>query len=354
MIQVGTGGRGETWCKETIPPNVADGSIEVVAAVDVEDSAHENAIEHLDLDPEDCYTDAREAFEAVPADFCGLAVPPQFREELVSAALEYDLDIVAEKPIADTLDGAARIADQVEAADGKMALTMTHRYRPDITTMRRLLAEGEFGELDYLSLRYVANARSYGWQLYDWESQPMLIDGSIHHLDLLAAMADADCEQVYARSWNPDHSEFSGDPNALVTLTFADGTHATYEGVNTSAVTQNGWHNEYVRAECSDATAILDGGVLRVFPFEEGTEECVTHASFEDGAVVPLDERDKWKNAWLLKQFVDWLDGGEPMATNVHANLESMAIVFAAIESAETDQAVRVDRVLEDACSDTE
>jgi hypothetical protein len=37
------------------------------------------------------------------------------------------------------------------------------------------------------------------------------------------------------------------------------------------------------------------------------------------------------------------------MPTNVQANLESMALVFAAIESADTGEAVAVGRVLEDA-----
>ena len=273
-----------------MPPNVEDGLVEVVAAVDVDESAHENAIEHLGLGPEDCYTDARRAFEEVAADCCGIAVPPQFREEIVAAAVEHDLDIIAEKPIADTLEGAVRVADMVADADAKMGVTMTHRYRRDVTTMRRRLADGEFGSLDYLTLRYTANSRSYGWQLYDWERHPFLIDGSIHHLDLLAAMADADCEQVYAQSWNPDHSEFSGDPNALVTLTFEDGTHAQYEGVNTNAVTLNGWHSEYVRAECSDATAILSDGELRQFRFDPDDENCAGRLAFEDGKRIPLDE----------------------------------------------------------------
>ena len=39
MIQVGTGGFGTMWCKEFLPPFVANGLIEVVAAVDVSPEA---------------------------------------------------------------------------------------------------------------------------------------------------------------------------------------------------------------------------------------------------------------------------------------------------------------------------
>ena len=46
------------------------------------------------------------------------------------------------------------------------------------------------------------------------------------------------------------------------------------------------------------------------------------------------------------QRFVHWLDGGEPMETNVEANLQSVALVFAAIESSRTGQSVKVQEML--------
>ena len=37
----------------------------------------------LGLPPERCFTDARTAFAAVPADFCTIAVPPEFHDAVV-------------------------------------------------------------------------------------------------------------------------------------------------------------------------------------------------------------------------------------------------------------------------------
>ena len=67
LIQVGTGGQGASWCEYALPPNVADGTIEVVAAVDIDEDAHQHAIDHLDLTAEDCYTDASTSSKAVAA-----------------------------------------------------------------------------------------------------------------------------------------------------------------------------------------------------------------------------------------------------------------------------------------------
>ena len=81
MIQVGTGGHGRSWCARFLPPNVADGLIEVVAAVDVNPEALENARQHLSLSPAQCYTDLERAFRENPADFCTIVVPPGFARD---------------------------------------------------------------------------------------------------------------------------------------------------------------------------------------------------------------------------------------------------------------------------------
>ena len=64
---------------------------------------------------------------------------------------------------------------------------------------------------------------------------------------------------------------------------------------------------------------------------------------------LPLLEQGKWANSWLIQKFVEWLKGGEPMETNVSDNLQSVALIFAAIESARTGQPVAVQEFLKNA-----
>ena len=86
MIQVGTGGFGGAWCLRFLPPNVADGLIEVVAAVDVDPAHLTSAQPHLGLPAEKCYTDIHRAFDENPADFCTVVVPPAHHESVVDVA----------------------------------------------------------------------------------------------------------------------------------------------------------------------------------------------------------------------------------------------------------------------------
>ncbi|MEY7851023.1 Gfo/Idh/MocA family protein [Natrarchaeobius sp. A-rgal3] len=352
VIQVGTGGQGERWCTQYLPPNVEDDLIDVVAAVDVDEAMLENAKGGLGLTDSQCYTDVEEAFADHDADFCTIVVPPNVHEQVVDRALEYDLHILSEKPIADSLEASVRIAEKVERAGAKMGVTMSHRFDRDKTTLRRELESNEHGPLDYLMLRFTCNCRSYGsWGAFRHDIEDtLMIEGGVHHLDILADLAGAPCETLYAQTWLPEWGEYAGDAQALVNLTFENGTRAVYEGAKTNAAALNGWGHEYVRAECRDSTLVLDGRELERYAYDPSVEPQLGEGvDGRRGESIPLLEGEKWANTWLVERFVEWLDGGEPMATNVQDNLHSMALVEAAIESSTTGEPVAVQELLEDA-----
>ena len=356
MIQVGTGGWGKAWCQRFLPPNVGEGLIAVVAAADVNPKALENARDFLGLKAERCYTDASRAMDENPADFCTIVVPPAHHEEIVDAALAHGLHILSEKPIADTLAGSCRIADKVRRAGKKMAVTMSHRFDQDKTTLRQELRSGRYGEVDYLVLRFTCDCRQYGsWGAFRHDiPDTLLIEGGVHHLDILADLAGARCETIYAQTWTPPWGEFAGDAQALVTMRFENGARAVYEGAKTNAVGLNGWGQEYIRAECEGATLILDRRHLERFAYDPSRQWAAGREG--EGEEVPLLDQPKWANTWLIEKFVRWLEGGEPpaparplpgMETDIERNLQSVAMVFAAVESSRSGQAVGVQDFLE-------
>lgn len=346
VIQVGTGGFGKTWCEQFLPPNVADGLIEVVAAVDIDPQALQNARQYLGLRDDQCYTDIQKAFDENKADFCTIVVPPAYHESVVDLALEHDMHILSEKPIADTLAGSIRIANKSKSAGRKMGVTMSHRFDQDKTTLRRELRSGQHGDLDYMMCRFTCDTRLFGtWGKFRHEiKDTLLIEGAVHHLDILADMSGALCDTIYAQTWNPRWGEYAGDSQALVTMHFANGTRAVYEGAKTNAVGLNGWTREYIRAECENSTLIL--GQRRLEVFRRVPNSRWNEKKEGEGETIPLMEQPKWANAWLIEKFVRWLDGGDPMETHVEANLQSVALIFAAIESSRRGQPVQVQEFL--------
>jgi predicted dehydrogenase len=345
MIQVGTGGFGGAWCRMFLPPNIKDGLIEVVAAVDINPDALKNAQEGLGLPPEKCYTDVKKAFDENPADFCTIVVTPSAHEQVAMAALDHDMHILSEKPIADTLAASLRIANRVKKAGKKMGVTMSHRFDQDKTTLRTELRSGRHGPLDYLVCRFTCDCRRFAsWGKFRHEiPDALMVEGSVHHLDIIADFCGAKCDRLYAQTWNPSWGEFAGDSQGLVTMHFENGARAFYEGAKTNAVGLNGWGQEYFRAECEKATLILDHRALERLPHVKGQ---ATYKREGEGEKVPLLQQPKWSNTWLIEKFVRWLEGGPPMETKVEDNLQSVALIFAAVESSRTGQPVKVQEFL--------
>jgi len=348
VIQVGTGGWGRVWCEQFLPPNIEEGLIEVVAAVNRSPEPLKNAQRFLGLRADQCYTDIRRAFDENRADFCTVVVPPAFHEAVVDAALDHGMHILSEKPIADSLTASVRIAQKVKLAGAKMGVTMSHRFDQDKTTLRRELCSARYGQLDYLVCRFTCDSRKFGCsgRFRHEMADPLMIEGAVHHLDTLADLAGGKCDTIYAQTWNPIWGQYAGHSQALVMMRIENGVRALYEGAKTNAIGLNSWTQEYIRAECEWATLVLDHRRLERFTYDPAL--AWADAREGSGEEVQLLEQPKWGNAWLIEEFVHWLDAGRQMETNVEDNLQSMAMIFAAIESSKTGRPVKVQDYLAD------
>lgn len=340
VILVGTGGWGVSWCKNSLPRGVKEGLIEVVAAVDIVPENLKYARECLGLTDKQCFTDARNAFESVKADICVIPAPPEVHEQLASLAFEYGLDVLSEKPIADSLEGSIRIVQKAESTGRKMGITMSHKYRRDICTLRDMLRSGEYGKLDHLVANITMRTPEDIRSRRDNVPYSMLIEGAVHHLDILEDLAGAECEYLFSDAWAPEWSPYKSGGQALITMGFKNGVRASYEAGFCNATTQNKWGHEYIRAECEKATIIMSMGGIRLFqPVKDAGKDVYETV----GTDINLKEGTKWTHDYLLEQFVQWVNGGEKMETNVQANLRSMILVFAAIKSSETRMPVTID-----------
>ncbi|WP_439366080.1 Gfo/Idh/MocA family protein [Bradyrhizobium sp. DASA03005] len=347
VLHIGAGGFGERWCDTFLPANIADGTIDIVGVVDIDHKALEKGRRHLGLKPERCFTSAQEAFQSVEADFCTIVIPPPLHESIVDLALDRGIDILSEKPIANTIEASVRIADKVKAASRKMGVTMSHRFDQDKSTLRELVSGDALGRINTVSCRHASDYRMHdSWRRFRHEmAYPTLIEGAVHHLDILADLAGAPCTSIFARSWKPEWAEYKGDTDVIALIEFANGVHGVYEGSAAQSTGLNDWSFEYFRVEAASGTAILDHREVEVF--HRDPNRIYQQSRQGKGQQVSLLSGKKWQNSLLIEQFCRWLDGGPPMATNVEDNLRSAAIVFSAIESARSGHPVKVQEFLQ-------
>lgn len=325
------GGFGAHWVNNVMPRLIDPLSkVEAVAAVDIKADTFPFVMAKYRLPAEKFYTDAKKAFRENPADFAIIVVPPAFHESIVDLALESGLDILSEKPIADTMDACCRIYRKVKKAGKKMAVTMSHRFDQDKQSLERLIKSGRYGKLDYLIGRNTWNYRKLpAWGAFRYKiPDPLLIEGTVHHFDIMRALTGSNAKTVYAKSWNPAWSDFQGDSQALMILEMENGAKVFYEGAKSNASMLNGWGDDYWRAECEKATLELDKRKLRI----------ITDTVIQK----PLEEQPVWTNPWLAELFVNWLNGGPEPPNSIDDNIQCAALLFAAVESAHTGRIVPV------------
>ncbi|MEV6953977.1 Gfo/Idh/MocA family oxidoreductase [Streptomyces sp. NPDC051183] len=109
----------------------------------------------------EAYPDARtadsaaELWERAPAlDLVVIASPNKTHVPLATAALNAGVPVVVDKPLAATAAEARELADLADRTGTFLSVFQNRRWDNDFLTLRRLLAEGELGEIQRFESRF--------------------------------------------------------------------------------------------------------------------------------------------------------------------------------------------------------
>ncbi len=339
-LMVGAGGMASAWIRSFYPG--FNDRHEIVALADINAEVLHSAGDFLELPRDQRYTDMETAFAEVDADYCTIVIPPAIHKDAVMLAVERKMDILSEKPIADTWSACVDIYNAVSKAGLKMHVIQNYRYSSRMLTMRQVLRDGELGRINYIQGRFAADYREYGaWGAFRYDiPHTLLVEGAVHHFDMMRNLSGGDCRTIAGWEWNRPWSSFQGDCCAMFLLDMTNGVKAAYEGSCLGAAKQNSWHQEYYRAECEGgAVAIGKDGVTRIYRHTPGTGMRVEDVK----PVVPEHDGHRW----LINEFLEWLDGGPAPDTSLEQNIKSVAMVFGAIEASRTGTAVNVEGMVD-------
>jgi predicted dehydrogenase len=344
-LMVGAGGMAGRWARMFVPLH-AD-RVEIVGLVDVKREILDECGDAIGLPASRRFTRMADAFKQVDdADCCFVAVPPAFHEEAVVRAAERGLAVLSEKPMSDSWEACGRIYRAVTAAGVRMQVMQNYRYIGTQLTLRDVLRRGDLGRINYVIARFAADYRewlSWGAEFRHTMRHALLLEGAVHHFDMLRNLSGGDCQHIGGWEWNPAWSTSKGEFNNLYALRMTNGVHATYEGTGTAAGEQNTWHEESYRVECEGgAVAVGRDKVVRIHRFKRGqglrTEEVPLLKPPHAGHSAIVDQG----HGAVIGQFLDWLDGGAEPESVLNDNIKSIAIVFAAIEASQSSQMVDV------------
>jgi predicted dehydrogenase len=304
---------------------------ELVACVDLDPASLARAQEKLELPAARCFTSLTQALAAVE---CDAVLVTTFLPAHVPVALEAlaaGKHVLLEKPFAPTLADARRVVDAA-AANGKiLMISQNYRFYPAVRTVTALVREGTLGPVGAVNIdfrRYANTAAPEGHRHYLLR-QPLLLDMAIHHFDLMRMVLGQEPRQVSCHAWNPPWSRFAEPAAAAATIEFDGGALVSYRGSWVSPAPQTYWAGEW-SVECER------GQIFWTSRDNEGTggDRVSVRLLGKPARRVKLPELPAIDQAGSLAAFAQAIGSGQEPESSGRANLGSLALTLAMIESA--------------------
>jgi predicted dehydrogenase len=262
---------------------------------------------------------------------------PEAHTQVTLTALAHGCHVLGEKPMATSLADAARMIAAAQAANRTYAVIQNRRYLDGIVRYRDAVHSPALGGLTTLNADFYIGAHFGGFR--DEMEHVLLIDMAIHSFDQARFISGADPISVYCHEWNPAGSWYRHGASAMVIYEMTNGVVVNYRGSWCSEGMHTAWACSW-RAVGQRGTVLWDGeDDIRgeVVAGEEGF--------FRPKAPLALAERAPLahtNHAGVIQEFIDCLRTGRAPQTVCTDNIKSLAMVYGAIESAESGRKVAI------------
>lgn len=329
-LLVGAGAMGRTW-----GANLRDCErVDFAGWVDIRPGAAAEAAEGLGLAGVRPYDDLNRALIELRPDFVVDVTVPEAHHDVTLAALAAGCHVLGEKPMADTMERARAMVAAAERAGRLYMVSQSRRYDARVQAFRRLIVE-HIGGLGILNADFYIGAHFGGFR--EEMPHPLLLDMAIHTFDAARYLSAADPVAVYCEAFNPPWSWYAGAACASAIFELSGGLRFTYRASWCSEGDPTSWDAEW-RAVGPHGSAIWDGHGAPRAAVVAGSEGFLRPTEPREAALEPVPVGI----AGSLAEFLHALDTGATPMGECHDNIKSLAMVFAAIESAESGRRVPI------------
>ncbi|PKR78427.1 gfo/Idh/MocA family oxidoreductase [Halalkalibacillus sediminis] len=114
------------------------------------------------------YADFQKLNRDPEVDVVYVAVPPKFHHEITLDAIENGKHILCEKPLANSEEEAKEMYEKAEAANIVNAINFPLPYQPQLSQMRKVIDQGELGEIQRVEFQMYFPRWPRAWQQNNW------------------------------------------------------------------------------------------------------------------------------------------------------------------------------------------
>jgi len=292
--------------------------------------------------------DTPEALIADPAvEIVDIAYPPDLQPALIRKALASPnvKAVLAQKPLALSLDEARALRDEAAAAGKILSVNQNMRYDQSMRVLKQLIDAGDLGEIVFAQIDMHAIPHWQGFlEGYD---RLTLSNMSVHHLDALRFLL-GDPEEVTTLTRPDPRTQFEHSDGIVVsTLRFPSGAVAvSLEDVWSGPRAEGYEDDQHINWRVEGTDGVAKGTI----GWPTGAPSTLSYASQKstNGEWVTPE----WETMWFPHAFIGVMEQlqyavktGTAPALSVADNVRTMALVEAAYKSIEERRTVRLSEI---------
>lgn len=275
------------------------------------------------------------------ADAVDILTPSGTHHAIGVAALAAGKDLFIEKPVTSTTAEAVELLAAATKGGRIVQCGLYFRFHPKALALKSLIAAGDFGQLRYLSGRFLGLKRARA-------DSGAIHNDAVHFVDLIGWLNDSPPVSVYATA--RDHFGRGFDDLAVLQITYANGAAALVE---TGYIQPGRWPDAVVPGAVTtkEIAVVGERAVAEIdFAAERASLQRGAHR-LKDGLWAP-DYAPAESPAWPaagpvdvvtaeLAHFIDCVQRrAEPVAGLAQCGIGLGSVIDAAILSAKTNQVV--------------
>jgi len=328
---VGCGAMSAKWLQaaQQIP------DLKVVGLVDIDESRARVRAAEFGLKDAAIGVNLEAILAAVRPDMLFDVVVPQARREVALAAFAAGCHVLTEKPLAASLEDAQAILAAARDHNRLHAVVQNRRYLGAVRRLRRFLQTGALGRLSSIHADFFLAPHFGGFR--EAMDHVLLLDMAIHTFDVARYLIGQQPRSVYCAEWEPANSWYKAGSSAAAFFEFEGGAVFNYRGSWCAAGAKTSWESAW-RLICERGAITWNGfddlQAERITDVREGLFDVT-----EPVEIPALDPADRiGGHRGVIEDFVAAIRTGSAPETRGSDNIESLAMVFGAIESAETQR----------------
>ncbi|MCJ8519199.1 putative dehydrogenase [Pseudorhizobium tarimense] len=276
-----------------------------------------------------------------------IAFPPDQQPALIREALAapHIKGILAQKPLALTLDEAKALRDEAAAAGKILSVNQNMRYDQSMRVLKQILDRSELGTvvMATIEMRAIPHWQSF---LEDYD-RLTLSNMSVHHLDVLRFLfGDPDAITTVTRT-DPRTTFPHKDGITVSTLTFPSGVLAVSMEDVWAGPREEGFDSDfYIKWRVEGTDGVAQGTI----GWPDGSPSTLSYASKTATGGKWLTP--EWQTMWFPHAFIGVMEqlqyaveSGEPPALSVADNVKTVALVEAGYRSIEEKRTVRLSEI---------